>query len=141
MATLLRSGPLLGLALLLVACSSTGSRIRQHQTLFDSYPPHLQQNLRDGVIGVGYTPEMVHIALGEPDRKVDVVTGEAAAQVWTWWENSPGVGVSVGGWNSLGSNVGVGSGVSFGERPRREETAVVEFRDGRVHRFERPSPR
>ena len=33
----------------------------------------------------------------------------------------------------------IGSGVSFGEQSRREQTAVVEFRGGRVHGFEVPA--
>jgi hypothetical protein len=126
--------------LALLACSTTGSRIRRHQDAFDHYPERVQQNLRNGVIEVGYTPEMVFIALGEPDRKVDVVTGEVAAQVWTWWKSRPGIGVSLGGYNSLGSSVGLGTGMTLGEDSRREETAVVEFRGDRVHRFERLAP-
>jgi hypothetical protein len=128
-------------ALVLLACSTTGSRIRAQQAAFDGYPETVQQNLRNGAIEVGYTPEMVLIALGEPDRKVDAVSGEVAAQVWTWWKSSPGIGVSLGGWNSLGSNVGIGTGMTVGERARREETAVVEFRRARVHRFEMMAPR
>jgi hypothetical protein len=125
------------LTVVLAGCNTTGSRIREHQALFESLPDPTRQNLRDGVIGVGYTPEMVYIALGEPDRKTDVVTGEVAAQVWTWWRRTPGVGVSVGGWNALGSNVGMGSRVALGEQPRRETQTVVEFRSGQVYGFER----
>lgn len=127
--------------LALASCSTTGSRIRQHQVLFDSYPEHVQQDLRDGIIQLGYTPEMVFIAFGEPDRKREVVTGEGVAQVWTWWKSSPGLALGVGGWNYVGGNVGLGTGVSVGDRARREEKAVVEFRSGRVHRFEVPAPR
>lgn len=140
MGILLRAGALLALTMALAGCNSTGSRIRQHQELFDSYPPQVRQNLRNGAIEPGYTPEMVLIALGEPDRKVDMARGEVAAQVWTWWRSSPGVGISLGGWNSLGSHVGLGTGVTFGERSRREQAAVVEFRAGRVHGFEVPAP-
>jgi hypothetical protein len=123
-----------------LGCSTTSSRIRQHQEAFDAYPERVQHNLRQGVIEVGYTPEMVFIALGEPDRKVDVVSGEEAAQLWTWSRSTPGIGVSLGGWNALGSNVGLGTGVSLGERGHREDVAVVEFRRGQVHRFERLAP-
>ncbi len=124
------------LALALAGCSTTNSRIRKHQEAFEAYPESVQQNLRRGAIDVGYTPEMVFIALGEPDRKVDRVSEDGMAQVWTWWKSTPGVGISLGGWNSLGSNVGLGTGVSVGEPGRREQTAVVEFRSGRVRRFE-----
>lgn len=128
------------LVLALAGCSTTNSRIRKHQETFDALPESVQQNLRRGSIDVGYTPEMVFIALGEPDRKVDVVSEDGMAQVWTWWRSTPGVGISLGGWNALGSNVGLGSGVSVGEPGRREQAAVVEFRSGRVRRFEALAP-
>ena len=128
------------LVLAVVGCSTTNSRIRKHQQTFDALPEIVQQNLRGGTIDVGYTPEMVFIALGEPDRKVDRVSEDGMSQVWTWWRSTPGVGISLGGWNSLGSNVGLGTGVSVGEQGRREQTAVVEFRSGRVRRFEAVAP-
>lgn len=127
--------------LTLAGCSTTGSRIRERQALFDSYPEHVQQDLRDGIIQLGYTPEMVFIAFGKPDRKREVVTGDGVAQVWTWWKSSPGLALGVGGWNYVGGNVGLGTGLSVGDRARREEKAAVEFRSGRVHRFEVPAPR
>jgi hypothetical protein len=127
--------------LVCLSCSTTGSRIEEHQQAFDTWPEHVQQNLRNGVIQVGYTPEMVFIAMGEPSRKVDVVTGEVAAQVWTWSRRRPGVGVSLGGWNAVGPNFGIGSGMSVVESSRRDDVAVVEFRRGVVHRFERLAPR
>ncbi|MEE8192676.1 MAG: hypothetical protein V3T74_08030 [Gemmatimonadales bacterium] len=126
-------------ALALLACNTPGSRVRQHQEAFDAWPPQVQHNLRNGVIEVGYAPEMVFIALGAPHRKMDVVTGEAIAQVWTWWQRTPGVGISLGGFSSVGSHVGVGTGVTLGERSHREEKAVVEFHDGRVHQFRMPA--
>ena len=128
-------------ALALLACNTTGSRVRQHREAFDAWPPQVQHNLRNGVIEVGYTPEMVFIALGAPHRKMNVVTGEAIAQVWTWWRRTPGVGISLGGFSPVGSHVGVGTGFALGGRSHREEKAVVEFRDGRVHRFQVPAPR
>jgi hypothetical protein len=121
-------------------CSTTGSRIRDRQAVFDEYPEHVQQNLRAGVIEVGYTPEMVFIALGEPDRKSEVVTGEVVSQIWTWWTRSPGIGFGLGSFRSMGS-VGLGTGISVGDRAQREEQAVVEFVSGRVRSFERLAPR
>ena len=128
------------MAVALAGCSTTGSRIREQQAVFDGYPEHVQQNLRAGVIEVGYTPEMVFIALGEPERKAERVTGEGASQVWTWWTHSPGIGFGLGSWSSVGSRVGLGTGISLGDRAQREEQTVVEFVSGRVRRFERLAP-
>jgi hypothetical protein len=128
-------------ALVWLGCSTTGARIEQHREAFDSYPEGVQQNLRNGVIEVGYTPEMVLIALGEPSRKVDVATDDATAQVWTWTHQAPGVSLSLGGWNALGSHVALGSGMTVSDPGQREEVAIVEFRHGLVHRIERLAPR
>jgi hypothetical protein len=126
--------------LALAGCSTTASRIRERQAVFDSYPEPIQHNLRRGIIEVGYTPEMVFIALGEPDRKVEVATEDGVSQVWTWWKSSPGVALGLGSWSRLGSHVGFGTGISVGDRARREEKAVVEFRRGRVRRFQTLAP-
>jgi hypothetical protein len=134
-------GLCVALALAWLGCSTTGARIKQHQEAFDSYPERVQQNLRNGVIEVGYTPEMVVIALGEPSRKVDVVTDDATAQLWTWTRQTPGVSLSLGGWNALGSHVALGSGMSVADPGQRDDVAIVEFRSGLVHRFERLTPR
>ena len=141
MDTMLRIALGTAAALVLLACNTTGSRIRQHQDAFDAYPEHVQLNLRHGVIEVGYRPEMVIIALGEPDQKIDVVTRDAMAQVWTWWRSTPGIGIQLGGWSFLGSNLGLGTGLSMGGQAQREQEAMVEFRHGRVHRFEKAAPR
>jgi hypothetical protein len=128
---------LLGIAAIaLTACNTTGSRIRRQQALFDSYPPEVQQNIRNGVIEVGYTPEMVVMALGEPDRKAVAQPGEESAEVWTYRRSVPGFGIGMGTGGYAGGGVGVGTGVTVGEPARSEDHAVVEFSGGRVKRFD-----
>jgi hypothetical protein len=140
MAVLVRRGWLaLGL-IAVVACSTTGSRIRSEQALFDSYPPEIQQNIRNGTIEVGYTPEMVHMALGKPDHKSQFDTEDGAFEVWTYEKSRPGIGFGIGTGSMIGSHVGVGTGVSVGEPASTEEQAVVQFRDGRVSGFRTPRP-
>jgi hypothetical protein len=118
-----------------LACSTTNSRIKNEQALFDSYPPQIQQNLRNGVIEVGYTPEMVRMALGNPDRKAHVEREDGALEVWTYTKSKPGIGFGIGTGTAIGSNVGLGTGVSVGEPASTEDQAVVEFREGRVVGF------
>ena len=122
-------------ALWLSACQTIDSRIAASQALFDGYPPDVQEKIRAGDIAVGFTPEMVEMAWGEPYRK-DQVTGEDfVAEVWTWSRNIPGVGIGMGSGGYYGGNVGIGTGVVVGEGARREDRAQVEFRNGRVVTF------
>ena len=125
----------LGAACALLACESIGSRVEANQGLFDSYPPEVQDKILAGNIDVGFTPEMVEMAWGEPYRK-DQVTGEDfVAEVWTWSRSVPGVGVGMGTGGYYGGNVGIGTGVLVGEGAHREDRAQVEFRNGKVVTF------
>ena len=135
------STTLLAAALALAACNTIDSRIGRQQELFDSYPPNVQQNIRNGLIEVGYTPEMVVMALGEPDRKTEMQTEDGVAEVWTYRKSVPGFGVGVGSGGYVGSGVGIGTGVTVGEPARSEDRAVVEFWEGRVSRFEALAPK
>jgi len=123
------------------ACSTTSSRIRSQQELYDGYPPAVQENIRKGVIEVGYTPEMVRMALGEPDRTVVMETEDGPTEVWTYRKSVPGMSVGMGTGGMIGSGVGIGTGVSVGEPARSEDKAVVEFWQGKVSRFEAAGPR
>ena len=122
-------------ALGLAGCSTVDSRINASQEIFDGYPPTVQEKIRAGEIAVGFTPEMVEMAWGEPYRK-DQVTGEDfVAEVWTWSRNVPGVGIGMGSGGYYGGNVGIGTGVMVGEASRREDRSQVEFRNGKVVTF------
>ena len=128
---------LLGIAAIaLTACNTTGSRIRRQQELFDSYPPEVQQNIRDGGIEVGYTREMVVMALGDPDRKIEAKAEDESGEVWTYHKKTPGFGIGMGTGGYLGSGVSIGTGVTTGKPARSEDRAVVEFKSGRVRSFE-----
>ncbi len=128
---------LLGAAVIaLAACSTTDSRIRRHQALFDGYPPEVQHHIRNRMIGIGYSPEMVLMALGKPDRRTEVQTGDGTAEIWTYRKSVPGFAIGMGSGGTLSSRVGVGTRVTVGEPARSEDQAVVEFWQGRVSRFE-----
>jgi len=126
---------------LAVGCATTEKRIESDQALFDSYEPAVQQNIRNGIIEVGYTPEMVEMALGEPDRKDHIEAPEGATEVWTYQKSRPGIGIGLGSGVGVGSRTGIGTGVSVGKPATKEDQAVVEFVDGRVVRFSTPSQR
>jgi hypothetical protein len=118
---------------LLAACSSTPEqRISRNAALFDTYPPQIRQKIRAGEVDIGFTHEMVRLALGEPTRQFHRQTETGAVELWVYHDNGPrfsfGVGIGSYGRHSA-SSVGVSTSTG-GYDP--EEKMRVEFRDARV---------
>ncbi len=127
----------LGLAIILVAgCSTTSSRISKNQQLFDTYPAAVQANIRAGKIDIGYAPEMVMMALGEPDRRYTRTTEHGASEVWAYRSKAPalsfGLGLGGGGGHTA---VGTGVGITTGG-DRSDDRMRVIFEGGKVTALE-----
>jgi len=122
---------------LLAACASTDSRIRDNQAAFDGYPPAVQQKIRAGQADIGFTPEQVRMALGEPDHKYTRTSAEGSSEVWAYRDSGPMFSFGVGG-GSFGSHSGVGGGVGVatgGDAP--EDKLRVVFYNGAVSSIEK----
>jgi hypothetical protein len=114
-----------------LSCSTPDSRIQKNQDLFNSYPAEVQKNIRAGKVDVGYTEDMVRMALGDPDQTTVNKTAQGEVPVWTYTKISPGRAISVG--HSIGSGrTRTGVSVGMGRSSQTRYEAVVEFRDGRV---------
>jgi hypothetical protein len=123
---------------LLAACSSTpDSRIAKNQPAFAGYPAAVQQKIRAGEVDVGFTPDMVRLALGEPTRQFNRQTEGGKSEVWVYHDNGPrfSFGVGIGGAVGRHSSAGVGLSTSSGGYDP-EEKMRVEFRDGKVTAIE-----
>jgi hypothetical protein len=60
---------------------------------YESLPPEARDRLQRGAINVGDTPDMVYIALGNPDERRDIQTADGAQTVWvykTYWDQYQG---------------------------------------------------
>ncbi|MGH0028806.1 MAG: hypothetical protein ACQGVC_03375 [Myxococcota bacterium] len=124
------------LALLALACaSSPDDRIAKEQDDFDTFPPAVQEAIRAGEVKVGFTEQQVLLAVGEPDRRTEVVADDQVAHVWTWQRTSPGIGIGLGS-GHYGGGVGVGGGISTGRGSRTEDVRRVELVNGVVTRIE-----
>lgn len=120
------------LALIFAGCSTPQSRIEKNRAAYERFPAAVQEKVRAGQIDIGFTPEMVVIALGEPTRKATRKTEAGDAEVWIYHDNSPqfsfGFGMAGGG-----GRTAVGGGIDLttgGYDP--DEKVRVEFRDGKV---------
>lgn len=127
---------LTALSALALACATLETRIAESQEAFDTYPPEVQEQIRAGEIAVGFTPEQVLMALGEPSRRSQVTTDDAVAEVWIWRRSVAGAGFGLrsGGYHD---GVGVQGGILVEEPSRLEDEMIVEFVNGRVSRFEK----
>ena len=126
----------LALALVAAGCSTPDSRIEKNSAAFASYPPTAQAKIRAGEVEIGFTGEMVTLALGKPDRVLRRQTAEGESAVWIYADKSPtfgfGVGIGGGGHHSGG---GVAVGTSTGGD--REDRLRVIFKAGKVTAVER----
>ncbi len=78
---------------ILAGCNTFNSRARQMSGVYDSLPASEQQRLQRGTINVGDTPEMVYIALGNPDERRETLTADGAQNTWiykTYWQQYEG---------------------------------------------------
>jgi hypothetical protein len=73
-------------ALLLAGCQTVESRIKEKPEVFASVDRATQEKIKQGIIDLGYTEDMVYLALGTPDQKRESVT--AAGRTLTWIYNT-----------------------------------------------------
>lgn len=74
----------LGVALLLAGCASPAYRIRKHPELFASFPPEAQAKVSEGRVEMGFTSDMVFLALGRPNRVYTRHTDAGDSLIWSY---------------------------------------------------------
>ena len=77
---------------LLFGCSTPQTRIRSNPEVFNSLPAAEQALIQQGKVAVGFTPDMVKLAVGEPDRVYTrtEATGKSEAWVYTSYSSHGG---------------------------------------------------
>ena len=137
-------GCVLPLVVLLAGCATPAKRIEQNQELFDSFPVAAQARIRGGQIDLGFTPDMVRIALGEPQRKTLRRSGAGDLEIWFYLDSIrrydrqrvdiDGLSLSgPGGLRSLGGSAWINV-----EQSREIVRVRVEFQNGAVAAIEEP---
>lgn len=69
---------------LATGCSTVSSRINKNFELFSGYPTDVQEKIRVGEIDLGFTKEMIRIALGEPDRIYERKDTTGLREIWAY---------------------------------------------------------
>jgi hypothetical protein len=73
-----------GLLLALAGCNTIDSRISEKQDAFNRLDPQTQGKIRQGIVEVGYTEDMVYIALGPPDARYQKVITKGDETTWIY---------------------------------------------------------
>ena len=80
-------------ALCFAGCSTPESRIRKNPEVFARLSPAQQDMIRKGQVGIGFTQEMVQLALGEPDQIRTRTDVSGVSEIWSYtnYEGPDGV--------------------------------------------------
>ena len=65
-------------------CSTFEKRSEEKAAIFASLDTEAQEKLRQGMVEIGYTPDMVYIALGTPDSKSERTTANGSDITWIY---------------------------------------------------------
>lgn len=84
MKTFIRFPLLLGAVLLLGACSTISTRIEEKSAVFYSLDPNTRAKITHGDIDLGFTPDMVYIALGKPDVTRERISTNGRTEQWIY---------------------------------------------------------
>lgn len=77
---------LTGLAFLAAAigCNTTGARIRANSAAFDALDPSAQRAIKRGEVQLGFTEDMVELALGKPTQVAGGMAGTDEDATWVY---------------------------------------------------------
>lgn len=133
--------------MVLAGCVSTPTqRIAQHQALFDSFPAEVREQIRRGQVELGFTPEMVQLALGPPQQQMRRRTTETEDMIWLYTDRAVSYDrqrVDIDGLTVTGPG-GSRSWIGGGWLNLRQEREIlrrrIEFQNGRVVLIEESAP-
>ena len=65
-------------------CQTVESRIKEKPDVFAKLDAATQDKVKQGIIELGYTPDVVYLALGAPDRKHESVRATGKSETWIY---------------------------------------------------------
>ena len=80
--------------LFVTGCQNVDSRIKEKPDVFAKLDVAVQDKIKQGIIDLGFTEDMVYLALGAPDQKREAVsvTGQTVTWIYnTYYERYDGI--------------------------------------------------
>ncbi len=83
--TIVGCGVAVALLLATAGCQHPrNARIEEHAALFQSLDPAVQRIIREGLVDYGFTPVLVYMALGKPNRSAAAESESGRVETWTY---------------------------------------------------------
>lgn len=108
---------------LLTGCATPESRVQAHAAQFATWPAEVQAQVKAGKIEVGYTKDMVRVALGEPARRFTRTTKDGDSEVWVYFDQRPKLSIGFG-FSTGGAHGAVATGTAVGDQDWRDEEVM-----------------
>ena len=137
------------LCALTAGCDTFERRSQGKAALFASLTPEQREKLKQGVIEIGNTPDMVFIALGTPDEKLETTKADGIETVWIYYSyHQEYEGNLATGFHREVVYDPIRKAYRVYFEPvytdvysqRTEENIRINFRDGKVSQIEQPKP-
>lgn len=140
------------MAFFLAACSTVDDRIAENADLYYSLSPEDQTNIKAGAVDVGFTKDMVYLALGQPDEVGRILRSGNEVEIWRYQDYSSSHYGHYGyyGYSHHYFHPYLGRGYypfrgyygsGFYGEPDREDEIVIEFVNGEVESVYYPDVR
>lgn len=68
----------------LTGCQTVEDRIKEKPEVFASVDTATQDKIKQGIIELGYTEDLVYLALGKPDQKRESITAAGKSTTWVY---------------------------------------------------------
>ena len=75
---------LLAAVVFLAGCATHEARIKRNQEIFNTLAPVDQALIREGKVAIGFTQDMVRLAVGDPDQRWVRTDAQGQSEVWTY---------------------------------------------------------
>lgn len=121
-------------------------RISEAWHVFSTFSPDVQEQIRQGHVDVGFTQQMVRLALGSPDRTYSRKTEEGLSTIWSYSGSTSSTRyeyVTVPMWvrGECGDMYRTYEPVGVTVNDSHEyERIRIELKNGKVHAVERMQP-
>lgn len=131
----------LGTLLFVTGCQTVDDRIKEKPDVFAKLDAATQDKIKQGIIDLGFTPDMVYLALGKPDETRETISAEGRSLIWiynTYYERYDGTHFA-GYYRRVYYDPAIRSYRVFynpvyaeAYRPEKEERIRVVFKDGKT---------